>query len=159
MCRSYLFICWLVPDSKADIQREKCVCTHVCVCTQGSVRACSFSLSLRPTGGRIMPLSEADMLPPHFSLLPRRPLSLSLPFFYSLLLCFLSFSVSLYSPHRQTQHSCPHLTQPHSCEARHQSRDSGGRGAEWSSRGLNWLRLLACWTARESLKKGSHSQG
>lgn len=81
------FICCMLTrprHPKADIQRERNVL--LCVCLR------LYTLFLWPTGGKLMPLSGPDILPPHFSLLPCRPVS---PPLFSPFLCFLSISLSV----------------------------------------------------------------
>lgn len=104
-------------------------------------RPCGVSLSRRPTGGRLMPLSEADTLPLHFPLLPRRPrsLSLSLSLVHSLS-PLLSFSLSFFFLFFLLSPSSPFLTDKHTCR-----RQTVGMEIAAMGRGLenpSWL--LAC---------------
>lgn len=101
----YLF---LFPTQQSrHPQRE--VCARTCVCVRYSLLAFSVSLSLWPTGGRLMPLSAADTLPPHFFPLPCRPRSLLSSF--SLVLYFLFFFFASSSAHTDAAHLSPFLTQ------------------------------------------------
>lgn len=98
----YLF---LFPTQQSrHPQRE--VCARTCVCVRYSLLAFSVSLSLWPTGGRLMPLSAADTLPPHFFPLPCRPRSLLSSF--SLVLYFFFFCLFLCTYRRSTFVSVSH---------------------------------------------------
>lgn len=116
-------ICRLVPDSRADIHREGCACVWECECMQRK--------SLTPahrgqTNALIRGWHAATIFSRFCPVGLSLPLRLPFSFFFTLSPCPLSvsFSLSLYSPHRLTQHICP---VSFSCKARHQSGDSSAR--------------------------------
>lgn len=71
-CVFRYLLCGDLSEAAKLVSTERCV--YVCAW------AYSFRLSLRPTGGTLMPLSEANMLPLHFFSCPIS-LSLAPPYF------------------------------------------------------------------------------
>lgn len=139
-------ICRLVPDSKADIHRERFVC--VCVRLQ-----CQ---SLTPTHrGQTNALIRSWHAATTF--LPLAPSASLSPFLFfpPLLSFYLFLRVSLFPT--QTNTFVP--ISPSRTAARHAiGVEIAGPGCRMKRWGLNWSWLLACWTARE-FKKGATARG